>query len=98
MLLAAYASNAYCNIVSFSLAPSRAARSIVVMLFRSRPDEPMRPDARVLFALAAAVALVVFLIDAFAPLDIAIAVLYVVVVLLVASRGARPAAILTAWI
>ncbi len=37
-----------------------------------------------LYVLAAAVALVVFLIDAFTPLDIAIAVLYVVVVLLVA--------------
>ncbi|CAE6703348.1 PAS domain-containing sensor histidine kinase [Paraburkholderia aspalathi] len=57
----------------------------------------MRHDARVLSVLAAAIALVVFLIDALTPLDIAIAVLYVVVVLLVASTGSRPAAILTAW-
>lgn len=67
------------------------------MIFRSRADEPMRHDPRVLYVLAAAVALVVFLIDAFTPLDIAIAVLYVVVVLLVASTSSRPAAILTSW-
>ncbi|MFM0630001.1 PAS domain-containing sensor histidine kinase [Paraburkholderia xenovorans] len=67
------------------------------MIFRSRPGEPLRHDARVLSVLAAVIALVVFLIDAFTPLDIAIAVLYVVVVLLVASTGSRPAAILTAW-
>jgi PAS domain S-box-containing protein len=67
------------------------------MMFRSRADEPTRHDARVLSALAAAIALVVFLIDAFTPLDIAIAVLYVVVVLLVSSTRSRPAAILTAW-
>jgi PAS domain S-box-containing protein len=57
----------------------------------------MRHDARVLSVLAAATALVVFLIDALTPLDIAIAVLYVVVVLLIASTGSRSGAILTAW-
>jgi PAS domain S-box-containing protein len=67
------------------------------MIFRSHADEPLRHDARVLAALAAIVALIVFVIDAFTSLDIAIAVLYVVVVLLVASTGSRPAAILTAW-
>jgi len=67
------------------------------MIFRPRADEPARHDARVLSVLAAAIAVVVCLIDALTPLDIAIAVLYVVVVLLVASRGFRPAAILTAW-
>jgi PAS domain S-box-containing protein len=92
-----FAWNAYANIAPFSPPPSRAARSIVVMIFRSRAGEPLRHDARVLSVLAAVIALVVFLIDAFTPLDIAIAVLYVVVVLLVASTGSRPAAILTAW-
>ncbi|MFP3563420.1 PAS domain S-box protein [Paraburkholderia sp. SIMBA_030] len=67
------------------------------MIFRSRSDEPMRHDARLLCVLAAAIALVVFLIDALMPHDNAIAVLYVVVVLLVASTRSRPAAILTAW-
>jgi PAS domain S-box-containing protein len=92
-----FAWNAYANIAPFRSPPSRAARSIVVMIFRSRAGEPLRHDARVLSVLAAVIALVVFLIDAFTPLDIAIAVLYVVVVLLVASTGSRPAAILTAW-
>jgi PAS domain S-box-containing protein len=92
-----FAWNAYANIAPFRPPPSRAARSIVVMIFRSRAGEPLRHDARVLSVLAAVIALVVFLIDAFTPLDIAIAVLYVVVVLLVASTGSRPAAILTAW-
>lgn len=67
------------------------------MILRSRAGEPLRHDARVLSVLAAAIALVVFLIDALTPLDIAIAVLYVVVVLLIASIGSRRAAILTAW-
>ncbi|WP_341319495.1 PAS domain S-box protein [Paraburkholderia sp. IMGN_8] len=57
----------------------------------------MQHDARVPCILAAAIALVVFLLDALMPHDNAIAVLYVVVVLLVASTGSRPAAILTAW-
>lgn len=67
------------------------------MIFRSRAVEPTRHDARVLSVLAAAIALVVFLIDALTPLDVATAVLYVVVVLLVASTGSRPAAIVIAW-
>ncbi|SOE99677.1 PAS/PAC sensor signal transduction histidine kinase [Burkholderia sp. OK233] len=57
----------------------------------------MQHDARLPCVLAAAIALVVFLLDALMPHDNAIAVLYVVVVLLVASTGSRPAAILTAW-
>jgi PAS domain S-box-containing protein len=56
-----------------------------------------RPDARVLSGLAALVALIVFLIDAFTPLDIAIAVLYVVVVMMVAMSGNRRATLLVAW-
>lgn len=92
-----FALNAYANIAPFTFPRSRAARSIVVMIFRSRADEPMRHDARVPCVLAAAIALVVFLIDALMPHDNAIAVLYVIVVLLVASTGSRPAAILTAW-
>lgn len=56
----------------------------------------MRHDARVLSGLAATIALVVFLIDALTPLDIAIAVLYVVVVLLISSTESRPAVIFTA--
>src|SRR5258705_3134526 len=89
--------NAYANIAPFSLSPHRAASSRVVMTFRLRTDQPMRHDARVASILAAVIALAVFLIDALTPLDIAIAVLYVVVVLLVASMGSRPATIITAW-
>ena len=54
---------------------------------RPRASRTARRDARVAWTLAAVIALVVFLIDALTPLDIAIAVLYVVVVLLVASTG-----------
>ena len=64
---------------------------------RPRASRTARRDARVAWTLAAVIALVVFLIDALTPLDIAIAVLYVVVVLLVASTGNRPATIATAW-
>jgi PAS domain S-box-containing protein len=57
----------------------------------------VRRDARVALTLAAVIALAVFLIDALTPLDIAIAVLYVAVVLLVASTGNRHATVATAW-
>lgn len=57
----------------------------------------VRHDSRIVSMLAAAIALAVFLIDALTPLDIAIAVLYVVVVLLVSSTGKRRATIGTAW-
>ncbi|SAL45064.1 ATPase [Caballeronia arvi] len=64
--------------------------------FQSAP-RPVRHDIRIVSMLAAAIALVVFLIDALTPLDIAIAVLYVIVVLLVASTGNRAATVTTAW-
>jgi PAS domain S-box-containing protein len=56
----------------------------------------VRHDTRIVSILAAVIALAVFLID-ITPLDIAIAVLYVVVVLLVASTGNRTATITVAW-
>ncbi|KVM96612.1 PAS domain-containing sensor histidine kinase [Burkholderia anthina] len=52
--------------------------------------KPWREDARVLYTLAGALASLIFIIDV-TPLDIAIAVLYVVVVLLAASAGSRRA-------
>ncbi|SAK57514.1 ATPase [Caballeronia catudaia] len=64
--------------------------------FQSAP-RPVRHDIRIVSMLAAAIALAVFLIDALTPLDIAIAVLYVIVVLLVASTGNRAATVTTAW-
>ena len=64
--------------------------------FQSAP-RAVRHDTRIVSMLAAAIALAVFLIDALTPLDIAIAVLYVVVVLLIASTGNRTATVATAW-
>ncbi|WP_109483391.1 PAS domain S-box protein [Paraburkholderia sp. C35] len=66
------------------------------MMFRQGAAMTSSTDARVLFVLAAIVGVGVFLIDALTPLDIAIAVLYVVGVLLIASPGSRQAAIATA--
>ncbi|MBN3751957.1 PAS domain S-box protein [Paraburkholderia sp. Tr-20389] len=66
------------------------------MMFRQGAGMTSPRDARILFALAVVVGVTVFVIDALTPLDIAIAVLYVVVVLLVASTGSRQAAIATA--
>nr|WP_241014976.1 PAS domain S-box protein [Burkholderia sp. Ac-20379] len=48
--------------------------------------------------LAAAVGLGVFLVDAFAPLNIAVAVLYVVVVLLVSSVASTSVTVAVAWL
>ncbi|MFM0325309.1 PAS domain-containing sensor histidine kinase [Caballeronia glebae] len=64
--------------------------------FQSAP-RAVRHDTRIVSMLAAAIALAVFLIDALTPLDIAIAVLYVVVVLLIASTGNRAATVTVAW-
>nr|WP_310132004.1 PAS domain S-box protein [Burkholderia ambifaria] len=57
--------------------------------------KPWREDARVLYTLAGALASLIFIIDV-TPLDIAIAVLYVVVVLLAASAGSRRVTYVTA--
>jgi hypothetical protein len=56
-----------------------------------------RPNAWLLFLLAAAIAIAVFAVDTLTPLDIAVAVLYVIVVLLVAHTGARRITIATAY-
>ncbi|WP_109477019.1 PAS domain-containing sensor histidine kinase [Paraburkholderia sp. C35] len=52
---------------------------------------------RVLYLVAAAIALAVFVIDAFTMIDIAVAVLYATVVLLVASAGSRAVTTNVAW-
>ncbi|MBB5470613.1 PAS domain S-box-containing protein [Paraburkholderia sp. CI2] len=54
-------------------------------------------EANVVSMLAAVIALVVFAIDALTPLDIAVAVFYVVVVLMVASSGNRSTTVTAAW-
>ena len=54
-----------------------------------------RANERWLFLIAAAVGIGVFVVDALTPLDVAVAVLYVTVVLLVAHTGARLATIAT---
>ncbi|WP_051180551.1 PAS domain-containing sensor histidine kinase [Caballeronia insecticola] len=64
--------------------------------FQSAP-RAVRHDTRIVSILAAVIGLAVFLIDALTPLDIAIAVLYVIVVLLVSSTGNRTATVTTAW-
>lgn len=62
-----------------------------------RASPTARPDVRIVSTLAAVIALAVFGIDALTPLDIAVGVFYVVVVLLVASAGNRPATLAAAW-
>ncbi|AUT64138.1 PAS domain-containing sensor histidine kinase [Paraburkholderia terrae] len=52
---------------------------------------------RALYPAAAAIAAAVFVIDAFTMIDIAVAVLYATVVLLVASAGSRAATANVAW-
>jgi PAS domain S-box-containing protein len=59
--------------------------------------DPRRPASRLLLILASIIAVVVFCIDALTSLDIAIAVLYVVVVLLTASTGMRRTTVAVAW-
>jgi PAS domain S-box-containing protein len=54
-------------------------------------------DAHAVSGLAAVIALGVFAIDALTPLDIAVAVFYVVVVVLVASTGNRSLTVKAAW-
>jgi PAS domain S-box-containing protein len=54
-------------------------------------------STRALYAAAAAIAVAVFVIDAFTMIDIAVAVLYATVVLLVASAGSRTTTTHVAW-
>ncbi|MBN3759344.1 PAS domain S-box protein [Burkholderia sp. Ac-20365] len=54
-------------------------------------------STRALYLVAAVVALAVFVIDAFTMIDIAVAVLYATVVLLVASAGTRATTTNVAW-
>ncbi len=68
-----------------------------VKFHRRAFEQVRRPDARALRILAAALASAVFFADALTPLNNAVAVLYVVVILLVASTGSRPDTIRTAW-
>ncbi|WP_144113907.1 PAS domain S-box protein [Paraburkholderia sp. BCC1886] len=63
-----------------------------------RPAFPtVSRDANVVTIMATLIALVVFAIDALTPLDIAVAVFYVVVVLMVASTGKRSTTVTAAW-
>lgn len=57
---------------------------------------PMPESPRALLLLAALLSLAIFLIDILTPLTIAVAVLYVVVVLLVAATGSQPATLYSA--
>jgi len=54
-------------------------------------------ERNVLLTLAAVISLCVFVLDALTPLDIAVAVFYVVAVLLVASTGERSSTVAAAW-
>lgn len=67
----------------------------MAMMLNQSTIKLWREDSRVLYTLAGAMAAAVFVID-LTPLDIAIAVLYVAVVLLVASAGSRRATSMTA--
>jgi PAS domain S-box-containing protein len=76
---------------------SRRALPVAVKFHRRTFEQVRRPDARALRILAAALASAVFFADTLTPLHIAVAVLYVVVVLLVAMSGSRRATIVAAW-
>ncbi len=55
-------------------------------------------NVRIVYALALMVGLGVFMVDAFAPLNIAVAVLYAVVVLLVSSVASTSVTVAVAWL
>jgi len=71
---------------------------VAVKVFRRALEQVRRRDARALRILAAALAGAVFFTDVLTPLDVAIAVLYVLVVLLAAATGSRRDTIRAAWI
>jgi PAS domain S-box-containing protein len=75
----------------------RRALPVAVKVHRSAFEQVRRPDARALRILAAAFASAVFFADVLTPLRIAIAVLYVVVILLVAMTGSRRSTLTAAW-
>ncbi|NUY01440.1 PAS domain-containing sensor histidine kinase [Paraburkholderia youngii] len=64
-----------------------------------RADTESNPLAsqRAVYAVAIVLGVVIFLVDAFAPVDVAVAVLYAVVVLLVSSVASRIVTVAAAW-
>jgi len=62
---------------------------VAVKVLRRALEQVRRPDARALRILAVALAGAVFFADALTPLDAALAVLYVLVVMLAAATGSR---------
>ncbi|WP_422388139.1 ATP-binding protein [Burkholderia gladioli] len=60
-------------------------------------DEVLQRSQRTVYVIAAALGLCIFLIDAFAPVDVAVAVLYVVVVLMVASVASQTVTVAVVW-
>jgi PAS domain S-box-containing protein len=87
-----------CHTALVLQAQLRCALHVAVKVHRRAFEQVRRPDARALRILAAALASAVFAADVLTPRHIAVAVLYVVVILLVAFTGSRRATLVTAWI
>lgn len=78
-------------------AASNIAKTPVPIGRRIGAKTPLATGQRAVYAISLALALGVFLIDAFLPVDVAVAVLYVVVVLMVASVASQTVAVAVAW-
>ncbi|WP_460906773.1 PAS domain-containing sensor histidine kinase [Paraburkholderia jirisanensis] len=87
----------YCTVV-LPKAVLRDVLPVAVKVLRRALEQVRRPDARALRILAAALAGAVFFADALTPLDAALAVLYVLVVMLAATTGSRRDTLRAAWL
>jgi PAS domain S-box-containing protein len=86
----------YCHFLLRSVAERRPIEAAAMKAYR-RAFPTVPHEAGFVPMLAAVIALAVFAIDALTPLDIAVAVFYVVVVLMVASTGNRSSTVMAAW-
>ncbi|MBN3827531.1 PAS domain-containing protein [Burkholderia sp. Ac-20384] len=76
---------------------SRVNVSRGAMVLGDNVDEVLQRRQRVVYLVATLLGVCIFIADAFTPIDVAVAVLYVVVVLLVASVASQPVTVAVAW-
>ena len=76
---------------------SRPDANMGAMKFGDNVDEILERRQRVVYLIATLLAGCIFIADAFTPIDVAVAVLYVVVILLVASVASQAVTVVVAW-
>ncbi|MET3219089.1 ATP-binding protein [Burkholderia cepacia] len=76
---------------------SRSDANMGAAKFSDNEEDVLERRQRVVYLIATLLAVCIFIADAFTPIDVAVAVLYVVVILLVASVASQAVTVVVAW-